>query len=796
MPIRIGTANLKRKFIGASEVLLVYVGAALIYKAITKYVSDYSARVLADGGTVEGLTNVTTLAQNLRNNDLFERLTLFFVPSGVKASKAYVLIPEDGTGALTVVRNTTATYFNSSMILVLAAANVARYTYLTVGGNPFLLDEAQRTNVIIQSNGFQTSTWVKAGSTAVIPIVTANSVLSPDNTINATLVEITSVADGEFSTLIQSITSITDNTTLSVFLRAFDASQVGKKVSLVGNGSSGVTGVSVTLSLSWQRFTFNRTSQISQILIGKGRSSYPSGCVSQAEMATKFYIYESQLEVGNTATSTIKTTTAAVTRNADVITRTPPAETIIITNTFSDDTTQVLTTIPANYTVPEGLIKQVLMDRGLQIVRDYSTRVLSDGGTSESLGSVSIAAQSLKDSGLFNNLSLGLFPSGLKTNKLYSLLPEDGNGDLTATRNTTATRINSAGLIENVAANVPRLNYTLNTGGEGFILAEGQRTNIAVFSNDFTNSQWDKLSFNGTSTVQANNVISPEGSLNAHTITPPQVVPPTERNNRMLRQISSATNLDFTFSIFVKSAVAGVSFKLIHMEFNSDTVVKETSFTTTNNWVRYSITSNTASLAGLRANISFGNTIQIYGGQIEIGLTLTSYIPTTTAAVTRNADNISKTGVSSLIGQTEGVIFIDCDYERTGSGVGARKLVSLNDGTSNNLIDIFIPNGLNSMFARVRAGAGGFGSIFTSAVPTGRIKLAYAYKANDYALFINGSLIQSVTTGGAFAFSVAPSVIQVGDGEAAGDEFGGRIHQTALFKTRLTDAQLITLTTL
>jgi hypothetical protein len=242
---------------------------------------------------------------------------------------------------------------------------------------------------------------------------------------------------------------------------------------------------------------------------------------------------------------------------------------------------------------------------------------------------------------LYEKTNLLITANAVKAGKLYSVIPSSGAGDCTVTRNTTATRINSAGLVVSSAVNVPRLNYTLNTGGEGFILDEPQRTNLAVFSNDFTNSQWSKLSFNGTSTVQANNVISPEGNLNAHTITPPQVVAPTERDNRMLREIATATNVDFTFSIFVKSAVSGVSFKLIHIGYQTDTNVKEVSFTTTTNWVRYSITSNTASLAGLRANISFGNTIQIYGGQIELGLTLTSYIPTTTAAVTRNEDVIT-----------------------------------------------------------------------------------------------------------------------------------------------------------
>jgi hypothetical protein len=218
------------------------------------------------------------------------------------------------------IRATTATRVNDLGFIESVGTGIARIDYSS--GEAALLIEPQRTNVIIQSNGFQTSSWGKAGSTAVIPIVTPNSFESPDGTTNSALVEITSVADGEFSTLTQSVTSTSDSTTLSVFLRAYDASQVGKKVALIGNGTGGVTGSTATLSLSWQRFTFNRTSQINQILIGKGRSTASSGNITQAEMSTKFYIYEAQLEVGNNATSIIPTTTTAVTRNQDLISKT------------------------------------------------------------------------------------------------------------------------------------------------------------------------------------------------------------------------------------------------------------------------------------------------------------------------------------------------------------------------------------------------------------------------------------------------------------------------------------------
>ena len=46
--------------------------------------------------------------------------------------------------------------------------------------------------------------------------------------------------------------------------------------------------------------------------------------------------------------------------------------------------------------------------------------------------------------------SLAMIPSGYKAGKVYSVLPESGVGDFDFTRGTTATRINSSGLIETV----------------------------------------------------------------------------------------------------------------------------------------------------------------------------------------------------------------------------------------------------------------------------------------------------------------------------------------------------------
>jgi hypothetical protein len=54
---------------------------------------------------------------------------------------------------------------------------------------------------------------------------------------------------------------------------------------------------------------------------------------------------------------------------------------------------------------------------------------------------------------LLSEASFLVTPNGYKEDKLYAAIPTNGNGDMTFTRATTATRVNEAGLIELVPYN-------------------------------------------------------------------------------------------------------------------------------------------------------------------------------------------------------------------------------------------------------------------------------------------------------------------------------------------------------
>lgn len=200
---------------------------------------------------------------------------------------------------------------------------------------------------------------------------------------------------------------------------------------------------------------------------------------------------------------------------------------------------------------------------------------------------------------------------------------------------------------------------------------------------------------------------------------------------------------------------------------------------------------------GLHADIvtatAYDFTIRIAAPQMELGAYATTFIPTTTAAVTRLADLASKTGVSSLIGQTEGTLFVDCVPPNGVSGrIFAITDASLNNRiainyNTNNRIDIIvrtdnvITNGTISASASTQLNPGVIN------------KIAFAYKSDEFALYINGSLAGTVTG----VFSVTAALQQIGASELAflGTQFM-QWNQAALFPTRLTNAQLAQLTTL
>ena len=112
-------------------------------------ISLFKTRVLSDGGNFEAETNLENQLNTL-GSTLFDSASLVITPNGVKTSKLYSIKPSDGTGDLTVVRNTSATRIDENGNIVNVPANVARIDYSN--GSPAILVEPQRTNLVYPSD--------------------------------------------------------------------------------------------------------------------------------------------------------------------------------------------------------------------------------------------------------------------------------------------------------------------------------------------------------------------------------------------------------------------------------------------------------------------------------------------------------------------------------------------------------------------------------------------------------------------------------------------------------------------
>ncbi len=331
--------------------------------------------------------------------------------------------------------------------------------------------------------------------------------------------------------------------------------------------------------------------------------------------------------------------------------------------------------------------------------------------------------------------------------------------------------------------NVPRLTYQNGGGGCPSLLLEKQSTNLLTWSEQFDNAAWSKSNV----TITANNTTSPDGTQNADLST-------ATAGGELLQGVVLSTSTSYTFSFYVKKGTASDAKYRVYNFDAGVNVVAPTSYisqTSTSDWVRV-VVSFTTGATGTNYGIylldqTSAGTMYFYGAQVEASSYPTSYIPTTSATATRVADACSKTGISSLIGQTEGVLFVDFEFK--GYDELAKWIAFL--GTGGTYIGLYTDNVFKIVAEVANATSQFISQSFTFSVGT-RYKLALAYKANDFAFYVNGTQIATDSSG------TVPTTSQFDfNYNTTANNLSSRIYnQVALFPTRLTNAELASLTTI
>jgi len=421
--------------------------------------------------------------------------------------------------------------------------------------------------------------------------------------------------------------------------------------------------------------------------------------------------------------------------------------------------------------------------------------------------------------------SLLIVPARFKTGKLYSQIPTSGAGDFTVTRNTEARRFDSAGLVASVASGIPRLDYYTSGGVTGCpaLLVEPSGTNICLQSENFSTT-WSP-----TNTVVSGNVAGTTDPAGGNTAE--QIFETVTSGNHFLAQtMTIVSGTTYVGSVFYKKAAGSPDW--MQVAFSTTGLAGFANFNLTsgtvgltgagctgrienygNGWYRC-ILIQTATANGTSGGpiivftnntnsatrfVSYaGNTatsIYAWGAQLETGTVATSYIPTTTGTGSRSADVVSVSGaVSGSIGQTEGTLYAEI-VAQPYNNASLPAILQVDDGADSQRFAIFVnPSG----GIRVRFNASGVNTNLDSVTPSVLVagqtyKIAAAFNFNgSQALYINGVFqVSGTVTAGPFTATLNRVML----GHRGGIVSPFLIRSAALYTTRLTNAELATLTT-
>ena len=358
----------------------------------------------------------------------------------------------------------------------------------------------------------------------------------------------------------------------------------------------------------------------------------------------------------------------------------------------------------------------------------------------------------------------------------YYTATSDYNLVIGRTQNGVAydSSVTNISIKESTKNNLARVDYD---GTASSLLVEPERTNVFI--------QNDISTWNGFSSY-AGNTTAPDGTtINFVNMEDRRIFPTTTIIN----------STEYTSSIYLKgNKTADVKLR--------NTAANDTVITLSTEWQRFELTATSVStvtntlLIDARFSQGMGVSgleVAVYGGQTEVGSYPTSYIPTDGGTVTRNQDQYSKTGISNLINSEEGVLFVEMAAL---SDDETNREITLSDGIGSNYVLIrFNSGGSNRIYTRVDVGGAlEYYDLNTSHTITNNNKIAIRWGASNFATFINGVEAGSQLSGSSFS---ADTLTELNfDNGAGGGNFYGKVKQLQVFKTALTDPELVTLTTI
>ena len=336
-------------------------------------------------------------------------------------------------------------------------------------------------------------------------------------------------------------------------------------------------------------------------------------------------------------------------------------------------------------------------------------------------------------------------------------------------------------------------------------ILEPQRTNLITYSDDFSQSYWNK---SGGIIISSNSTTSIDGTLNATKINGANPY-----GSVFIPNTTVLNGVKYTYSVFVKKNISSklglramttgndtrVVFNLDDLSTNIsegyDNGYDSSSIEVySNGWYRCILTITTATTS-LRLNIypdsppnvSIQSGVYIYGAMLEQSSYPTSYIPTNGSTVTRSAETANGSGNSEVFNDSEGVLFADISAL---ADDGTYRLTSISDGSSNNRLTFGYNNSSDKFLIQLNSnGSSQVNSTATTSDITQRNKVSIKYKQNDVSLWVNGFEVLTDTSA-----NMPNGLSEFNFNYTDGLPFYGKTKEIGYYDTALTDSELETLT--
>jgi hypothetical protein len=350
------------------------------------------------------------------------------------------------------------------------------------------------------------------------------------------------------------------------------------------------------------------------------------------------------------------------------------------------------------------------------------------------------------------------------------------------------------------AYHAPRFDYSPTTIGEPRgLLIEGQATNLARFSENCGNTAngWWSLTGAG-STLNSQTKTSP-----ANTSTASEISFGTSTNSNTYVYVGTSA-ITYTGSIYVRLVSGNPAINI--RVYNSTTgIATFTPITVTSTWAKYSV-----SFTGGASFVEFGVqsphattvVVDVWGAQVEVGSGASSYIPTGASGVTRNADGVVMSDISSLsFNQSKGTIYSQLEirerdrdtfpaYGVFNASAGSRCWWFMRHNHSNASGQRILGNAFNTANTSIINGSS------LSHPQTGVFRFATSLDTSaSRMVYVANGESPDINTAASFTLATAVEMSINKNPDLAATELGSMWLQTLkYFPTALSDTQLKTIT--